>query len=117
MTYPNPCLYQIEKDLTRTFPNIKDPQQMNQLVVPLRNVLSAYVQRCPTIGYCQGWNQIAARLLLAMESQEEAFWTLVQIAEVFLPCDQYPNLLGITLDMRVFEVIMREKMPKLYAHL
>ncbi len=70
-------------------------------IVPLRNVLNVYLQRCPTIGYCQGWNSIAARLLAVMQ-EEEAFWTLVQIIEVYLPIDYYSNLLGVLIDLKVF---------------
>ena len=48
---------------------------------------------------------IAARLLLVME-EEEAFWTLVQIIEVILPLDYYTNLLGVLIDLRVFQVFL-----------
>ena len=48
---------------------------------------------------------IAARLLLVME-EEEAFWTLVQIIEVILPLDYYTNLLGVIIDLRVFQVFL-----------
>ena len=58
-----------------------------------------------------------ARLLEVMQSEEEVFWTLVQLMEVILPFDQYPNLLGISVDIKVFERIMQEKLPKLCAHL
>lgn len=71
------------------------------MIGPLRRVLSAFVQRCPTVGYCQGFNFIAARLLMAMP-EEEAFWTLVQIVEVILPLDYYSNLVGVLLDIKVF---------------
>lgn len=48
---------------------------------------------------------IAARLLLVME-EEEAFWTLVQIIEVILPLDYYTNLLGVLIDLKVFQVFL-----------
>jgi len=51
-------------------------EKVELIIVPLRNVLNAYVHRCPTLGYCQGWNSIAARLLMVM-NEEEAFWMLV----------------------------------------
>jgi len=63
-------------DLRRTYPNETDLVKLENEIIPLRNVLTAYVQRCPTVGYCQGWNSIAARLLAVMQ-EEEAFWTLV----------------------------------------
>ncbi len=59
---------------------------------------------------------IAARLLLVME-EEEAFWTLVQIIEVILPLDYYTNLLGVLIDLRVFQVFLSESLPNLCEHL
>jgi hypothetical protein len=50
--YPNPTIHQIEIDLNRTYPDEKDPKKLENLTTPLRNVLTAYAQRCPTIGYC-----------------------------------------------------------------
>ena len=78
--------------------------------------MTAYVLRCPTIGYCQGWNSIAARLLAVMP-EEEAFWVLVQLVEVVLPLDQYSNLLGVLVDIKVFGRLMERLMPRLSAHL
>ena len=64
--YPNPTIHQIEIDLNRTYPDEKDSKKLENLTTPLRNILTAYAQRCPTIGYCQGMNHIAARLLDVM---------------------------------------------------
>ncbi len=89
-------------------------EKVELIIVPLRNVLNAYVHRCPTLGYCQGWNSIAARLLMVM-NEEEAFWMLVQIMEVYLPLDYY--LLGVLIDQRVFKDLMQKKLPKLCRHL
>ena len=62
-------------DLNRTFPHVNDEAQLESLTSPLRNVLTAFVVRNPTVGYCQGVNFIAARLLCCMD-EEEAFWVL-----------------------------------------
>ena len=51
MLYPNPSFNQIELDLRRTFPN-DPPEEMEVHIGPLRNVLSTFVKRNPTIGYC-----------------------------------------------------------------
>ena len=64
---------------------------------PLRNVLYSIVVRNPTIGYCQGMNFIAARLLYCMK-EEEAFWTMTQIVECYLPLDYYSNMIGVLVD-------------------
>lgn len=57
-------------------------------------------------------NFIAARLL-AVLTEEEAFWTLTQIVECLLPIDYYSNLIGVLLDLKVFQEMLRKKMPKL----
>ena len=54
---------------------MQDEAEMKLLIEPLRHVLYAIVIRNPTIGYCQGMNFIAARLLNCMR-EEEAFWTM-----------------------------------------
>jgi hypothetical protein len=60
--YPNPCFNQIELDLRRTFP-YDDQDQVEKLIVPLRNVLFTFIKRNPTVGYCQGMNFIAGNIL------------------------------------------------------
>lgn len=83
---------------------------------PLRHVLYALVIRNPTVGYCQGMNFIAARLLVCM-SEEEAFWTLVMIIEKYLPLDYYSNMIGVLVDQKVLQHFMRKRLPRLCAHL
>jgi len=95
--YPNPAFNQIELDLTRTYPNIIEVEDLQSLLGPLRNVLYSIVIRNPTIGYCQGMNFIAARLLYCMK-EEEAFWTMTQIVECYLPLDYYSNMIGVLVD-------------------
>ena len=73
--YPNPAFIQIELDLPRTYPHVTDEAELRLLLEPLRHVLQAIVIRNPTIGYCQGMNFIAARLLNCMK-EEEAFGTM-----------------------------------------
>jgi hypothetical protein len=51
MSYPNPSFNQIELDLRRTYYDMKQ-SRVEHLIVKLRNVLSTYVKRNPTIGYC-----------------------------------------------------------------
>ena len=115
MEYPNPCFNQIEVDLRRTFPN-DPPEVIEQLIVPMRNVLFTFVKRNPTIGYCQGMNFIVGNLLKYL-NEEETFWTFVCICENMLPLDYYSELLGILVDQKVFEHMMIEKFPKLVSHM
>ncbi|TSM52289.1 TBC1 domain family member 2B [Bagarius yarrelli] len=114
---PNPASKQIELDLLRTLPNNKHYASPSaDGIQKLRNVLLAFSWRNPDIGYCQGLNRLAAIALLYLE-QEEAFWCLITIVEVFMPRDYYTKtLLGSQVDQRVFKDLMSEKLPRLHAH-
>ncbi|XP_072526914.1 TBC1 domain family member 2B [Salminus brasiliensis] len=114
---PNPASKQIELDLLRTLPNNKHYSSPSaEGIQKLRNVLLAFSWRNPDIGYCQGLNRLAAIALLYLE-QEEAFWCLITIVEVFMPRDYYTKtLLGSQVDQRVFKDLMNEKLPRLHAH-
>ena len=94
--YPNPCFNQIELDLKRTFPN-EPPQMVENTIVPLRNVLTTFIKRNPTIGYCQGMNFIVGNLLKHLNEQE-SFWIFTCICENILPLDYYSDMLGILVD-------------------
>jgi hypothetical protein len=54
---------------------------------------------------------------LSVLNEEEAFWTLVQLVEVYLPLDYYSNLLGVLIDLKVFKDLMGKRLPKLCKHL
>ncbi|KAM4573148.1 TBC1 domain family member 2B isoform 2-T2 [Odontesthes bonariensis] len=114
---PNPASKQIELDLLRTLPNNKHYASPSAPgIQKLRNVLLAFSWRNPDIGYCQGLNRLAAIALLYLD-QEDAFWTLIAIVEVFMPRDYYTKtLLGSQVDQRVFKDLMSEKLPRLHAH-
>ncbi|CAL8356174.1 unnamed protein product [Lota lota] len=114
---PNPASKQIELDLLRTLPNNKHYASPSaQGVQKLRNVLLAFSWRNPDIGYCQGLNRLVAIALLYLD-QEEAFWCLIAIVEVFMPRDYYTKtLLGSQVDQRVLKDLMSEKLPRLHAH-
>ncbi|XP_015666524.1 TBC1 domain family member 2B [Protobothrops mucrosquamatus] len=113
----NPASKQIELDLLRTLPNNKHySSPASEGIQKLRNVLLAFSWRNPDIGYCQGLNRLAAIALLYLE-QEDAFWCLVTIVEVFMPRDYYTKtLLGSQVDQRVFKDLMNEKLPRLHTH-
>nr|XP_036869483.1 TBC1 domain family member 2B isoform X2 [Manis javanica] len=114
----NPASKQIELDLLRTLPSNKHyARPTSEGIQQLRSVLLAFSWRNPDIGYCQGLNRLAAVALLYLE-QEDAFWCLVTIVEVFMPRDYYTKtLLGSQVDQRVFRDLMSEKLPRLHAHL
>ncbi|XP_056137284.1 TBC1 domain family member 2B [Lampris incognitus] len=114
---PNPASKQIELDLLRTLPNNKHYASPSaEGIQKLRNVLMAFSWRNPDIGYCQGLNRLAAIALLYLD-QEDAFWCLIAIVEVFMPRDYYTKtLLGSQVDQRVFKDLMSDKLPRLHAH-
>ena len=70
LSYPNPCFNQIELDLRRTFTELKVAKS-ERLIIKLRNVLTAYTKRNPTIGYCQGMNFLVGRLLKVIQHYSE----------------------------------------------
>ena len=39
-------------------------------------------------------------------SEEEAFWTLNQIIEKYLPLDYYSNMVGVLVDQKVLQIFM-----------
>lgn len=70
---------------------------VEKFIDPMRNVLTTFVKRNPTIGYCQGMNFIVGTLLRYM-NEVESFWVFVSIAENILPLDYYSDMLGILVD-------------------
>lgn len=113
----NPASKQIELDLLRTLPNNKHySSPTSEGIQKLRSVLLAFSWRNPDIGYCQGLNRLVAVALLYLD-QEDAFWCLVTIVEVFMPRDYYTKtLLGSQVDQRVFRDLLSEKLPRLHTH-
>lgn len=113
--YPNPCFYQIELDLHRTF-SAEDIIFDETSEDKMRRVLSAYIKRNPTVGYCQGLNFIVAVLLHQLE-EEEAFWVLCQIIESLLPLDYYNMMTGVIVDQKCFDELLLENFPEIHEHL
>ena len=64
--------------------NIKDK------LSKLRRVLLAYVRHNPRLGYCQGFNFVASKLLEYLE-EEETFWILVEIIKK-VPSDYFTTM-------------------------
>ncbi|CAG84147.1 rab-GTPase-TBC domain-domain-containing protein [Yarrowia lipolytica] len=107
---------QIDLDLYRTMPhNIffgKGPG-----VAKLRNVLVAVSRHNPDTGYCQGMNIMAAVLLLAFPTEEDAFWALVALTNL-LPTDYLaPPLLTSRADQRVLKSYIVQHLPQINQHM
>jgi len=51
----------------------------------LTNVLVAYALHDPSVGYCQGMNEVAARFLENVVDESEAFWCFAAFLEAYRP--------------------------------
>ena len=67
----------------------------------------AFSMRNITIGYCQGFNYIVAKLLLLFQNEEDAFWVFTQMAENYLPFDFYIKFTGVRTDMEIVKKIIK----------
>lgn len=75
---------QISRDVHRTLPENKmfqEPEGIGQQA--LTNILNAYANYDPEVGYCQGMGFIVSCLILQLRNEEQAFWTFVQIMHEF----------------------------------
>lgn len=107
----------IERDLHRTFPDNIHFQQHDEepaMIKSLRQVLVAFAQYQPQIGYCQLLNFLAGLLLLFM-SEERAFWMLVILTERIIPKVHAANLEGVHTDQGVLMLCVREYIPQLWG--
>ena len=77
----------IRTDLPRTFPNNVhfDSTAPGCYQAPLYNILRAFANNNPAIGYCQGLNYIAGLLYLVTKDEDASFWLLKVICETILP--------------------------------
>ncbi|GBG24943.1 TBC1 domain family member 8B [Hondaea fermentalgiana] len=105
----------IERDLHRTFPTNYHFEN-EEGITRMRRVLTAYSLRNEAIGYCQSMNFLVAVLLLHMD-ENLAFWVLASIVEDLVPGHYTKQMTGMHVDQRVFESLVKQKLPKLYAHL
>ncbi|KAM3141495.1 hypothetical protein pb186bvf_006359 [Paramecium bursaria] len=99
----------IKKDVVRTYQGKNDPTL-------LQRVLTAYARRNPLIGYCQGFNYIAAYFLESF-SDEDSFWLLVHLFETILPPNFYNNLLGVFIEDKILRAYLQTYNPQLIKQL
>ncbi|KAL7750921.1 hypothetical protein RI367_003500 [Sorochytrium milnesiophthora] len=105
---------QIERDIARTFPHhvlFKDPSSPGQ--VQLLNVLKAYAQYNPEVGYTQGMNFITALLLLHMPP-DESFFTLVALISTHAFPHNDPTLAQLHAACGVFDELVERHLPRLH---
>uniref|UniRef100_A0A8C0HHR7 TBC1 domain family member 30 n=1 Tax=Chelonoidis abingdonii TaxID=106734 RepID=A0A8C0HHR7_CHEAB len=110
---------QIVKDLHRTGCSSYCGQEAEQDRVVLKRVLLAYARWNKSVGYCQGFNILAALILEVMEGNEgDALKIMIYLIDKVLP-DSYfvNNLRALSVDMAVFRDLLRIKLPELSQHL
>ena len=113
----NEAEYQIDLDLSRTFPqhaffSKKNSKGRKQL----KRILIAFSWRNPYVAYAQSLNYIVAMLLLHCD-EETAFWLFVELVEEILPRNYYnPHLTGIRIDSKVLDELIKNRLPKIHAH-
>ncbi|KAL1495075.1 hypothetical protein ABEB36_010551 [Hypothenemus hampei] len=110
---------QIVKDLHRTGCSLfcGEDGQENQAL--LKKVLLAYARWNKAVGYCQGFNMLAALILQVTDRCEsDALKIMIYLIEGVLP-DSYfaESLRGLSVDMAVFRELLRSKLPNLSKHL
>ena len=86
----------------------------------LKDVLIAFVGKYKDLGYTQGLNTIAGCLLLAIPSEEDAFWMLCNIVENFFPKNYFgreDNMILPLADSTILEKYIQQLIPRLGSHL
>ncbi|CCE62935.1 hypothetical protein TPHA_0D02990 [Tetrapisispora phaffii CBS 4417] len=106
---------EIEKDLKRSLPEYK-AYQTSEGLNRLRNVLTVYSWKNPDVGYCQAMNIVVAGLLIYM-TEEQAFWCLYNLCDVYVPGYYSKTMYGTLLDQKVFEYFVEDKIPVLWEHI
>ncbi|XP_051975084.1 TBC1 domain family member 30 isoform X2 [Xyrauchen texanus] len=110
---------QIVKDLHRTGCSSYCGQEAEQDRVVLKRVLLAYARWNKSVGYCQGFNVLAALILKVTEGNEgDALKVMIYLIDKVLPDSYFANnLRALSVDMAVFRDLLRLKLPELSQHL
>ncbi|XP_039237852.1 TBC1 domain family member 30 isoform X3 [Pipra filicauda] len=109
----------VKVDLHRTGCSSYCGQEAEQDRVVLKRVLLAYARWNKSVGYCQGFNILAALILEVMEGNEgDALKIMIYLIDKVLP-DSYfvNNLRALSVDMAVFRDLLQMKLPELSQHL
>lgn len=111
--------YQIVKDLHRTGCSSFSGLENDQERALLKRVLLAYARWNKSVGYCQGFNVIAAVILDVMDRNEgESLKVMIFLVDGVLPKSYFTdNLRDLAVDMAVFSDLLATHLPRLYAHL
>lgn len=110
---------QIVKDLHRTGCSTFSGLDNDQERAVLKRVLLGYARWNKEIGYCQGFNIIAALILdVVGRKEEEALKIMIFLIDKVLPASYFSNnLRALSVDMAVFRDLMETYLPNLSGHL
>ncbi|XP_022104007.1 TBC1 domain family member 30-like [Acanthaster planci] len=110
---------QIVKDLHRTGCSGFCGQDAEDDRVVLKRVLLAYARWNKSVGYCQGFNVLAALILEVMERvEDDALKVMIFLIDHVLPDSYFANnLRALSVDMAVFRELLHFKLPELAQHL
>lgn len=110
---------QIVKDLHRTGCSLFSGEQAEQNQALLKRVLLAYARWNKSVGYCQGFNLLAAFVLEVVEwCDQDALKMMIYLVEGVLPEGYFANnLRGLSVDMAVFRELLRLRHSNLATHL
>ncbi|XP_074645749.1 TBC1 domain family member 30-like [Tubulanus polymorphus] len=110
---------QIVKDLHRTGYSGFSGQDNEEDRAVLKRVLLAYARWNKQVGYCQGFNMLAALILEVMERKEDdALKVMIFLIDDVLPESYFANnLRALSVDMAVFRDLLRIQLPDLSRHL
>eukprot|EP00736_Rhodelphis_marinus_P006751 Rmarinus@m.21220 len=105
---------QIDKDISRTFPRHPLFSQCGgEGQQRMRDVLIAYAQHNPRVGYCQSMNFLCGLLLVFMD-EEQAFWMLHTLVDGLFPDYYTPGLDGALVDIQVLRVLLLQHLPRVH---
>ncbi|KAJ2947024.1 hypothetical protein O0L34_g16368 [Tuta absoluta] len=110
---------QILKDLHRTGCSLFCGTEGRENQAMLRRVLLAYARWNKEVGYCQGFNMIAAIILEVMDkSESDALKVMIYLVEAVLPEGYFADdLRGLSADMAAFRDLLRLRIPRLANHM
>ena len=83
----------------------------------LKNILLAFSKRNISIGYVQGFNFLAGRILKIIQDEESAFWVFVQVIEHILPINYFSEMSGLMVDIDITINLLDQYFPNLIQHM
>ena len=113
----SPYIEDIEKDLTRTFPNNNNFKRNEDMLRNLNFILNVYAFANANIGYAQGMNFIVANSLFLFKDNVDAFYFLDGLIQLLNLEDFYGIKNKLKKKIDEFGKIVQKYLPKLHNYL